>query len=75
MGSADFDAGHPFTQSADGWVGAACCLQVEHLKAVVEDQEFIPSALQRLVLGNTTLTTGEWGGGGSSVEGGGDQRC
>lgn len=31
---------------------------MEALKARVEDMEFIPSAMQRLVLGSTTLTTG-----------------
>lgn len=32
---------------------------MEALKARVEDVEFIPSAMQRLVLGSTTLTTGK----------------
>jgi hypothetical protein len=32
--------------------------QVEQLKAAVEDKEFIPSSLQRLVTGTTTLTAG-----------------
>ena len=35
-------------------------VQVEQLKAAVENKEFIPSALQRLVTGTQTLTTGRF---------------